>query len=429
MNYNQNHKISQVTPSTLVVGIDIAKDKHVARAQDDRGYEFGKRLIFENRIEGFELLINWISKLQKENDKTHVIIGAEPTGHYWMGLGYYLASKDYDFVLVNPMHVKKSKELDDNSPTKNDTKDARVIAQLVKDGRYSIPNLLDGIYAELREAIKLRDQLIKQQGITEGRIQNNIQRYFPEFNDVFKDWDGKTALYTLRAFPFPSDIRDKTPEDILAEWKTVVKRGVGIKRAASLVEKAKKSIGIGIEIGLRFAKRELHSLLDQYELYADQLEELNQEIKTLLEEIPGAKEMLAIKGLGVTTVAAFFAEVGDLSNYHHPQQLVNMAGLSLREHSSGKFKGETKITKRGRKKLRKAIYLAIRPLVANNPTFQSLHKYYTTRPENPLKKQQSLIALCGKLLRVLFVIGQKQCEFDGSKLLKGLPQIETLQAA
>lgn len=150
-------------------------------------------------------------------------------------------------------HVKKSKELDDNSLTKNDTKDPRVIAQLVKDGRYSIPNLLDGIYAELRESIKLRDQLIKQQGVTEGRIQNNIQRYFPEFNDVFKDWDGKAALYTLRAFPFPPDIRDKTPEDILVAWKTVVKRGVGIKRSISLVEKAKKSIGI--EIGLRFVKR------------------------------------------------------------------------------------------------------------------------------------------------------------------------------
>ncbi|KEF39018.1 hypothetical protein M670_01835, partial [Schinkia azotoformans MEV2011] len=48
MNYTQNQKISQITPSTLVIGIDIAKDKHVARAQDDRGIEFGKRLIFEN---------------------------------------------------------------------------------------------------------------------------------------------------------------------------------------------------------------------------------------------------------------------------------------------------------------------------------------------------------------------------------------------
>lgn len=65
MNYNQNEKIAQITPHTLIVGIDIAKEKHVARAQDNRGFEFGKRLFFENRIHGFELLLNWISKLQK----------------------------------------------------------------------------------------------------------------------------------------------------------------------------------------------------------------------------------------------------------------------------------------------------------------------------------------------------------------------------
>ncbi|KRG15566.1 transposase [Virgibacillus soli] len=427
MNYNQNHKLSQITPKTLIVGIDIAMDKHVARAQDDRGFEFGKRLVFDNRIHGFEQLVDWISRLKKENNKSEVIVGAEPTGHYWLSLAYYLRAKDINYVLVNPMHVKKSKELDDNSPTKNDTKDARVIAQLVKDGRYSVPNLLDGIYAELREAIKLRDQLTKQLMIIEGRVQNNIQRYFPEFNDVFKEWDGKTALFTLRAFPFPSDIRAMTPEEVLAQWKTVVKRGVGIKRATHLVEKAKKSVGI--EIGLRFAKKELHSLLDQYELHHQQLEELDEEIEELMQDVPGAKEMTAIKGLGPITVATFFSEVGDIMKYTHPQQIVNMAGLSLREHSSGKFKGQTRITKRGRKKLRKALYLAIRPLVAKNPTFKALHKYYTTRSTNPLKKQQSLIALCGRLARVLFAIGQKQCEFDGSKLLKGLPQIESLQAA
>ena len=427
MNYNQNHKISQITPSTLIVGIDIAKDKHVARAQDDRGFEYGKRLIFDNRIHGFEQLLNWISRLQKEHGKSELIVGAEPTGHYWLSLAYYLRAKDINFVLVNPMHVKKAKELDDNSPTKNDTKDARVIAQLVKDGRYSAPNLLDGIYAELREGIKLRDQIVKQLITIDNRIQNHIQRYFPEFNDVFKDWEGKTALFTLREFPFPSDIRRMTAEEVLAQWKTVIKRGVGIKRARNLVEKAEKSVGI--EIGLRFARKEMHSLLDQYELYQSQLTELDLEITEVLKEVPGSKEMLKIKGLGPITIATFFSEVGDITKYDHPQQRVNMAGLSLREHSSGKYKGQTRITKRGRKKLRRALYLAIRPIVASNPTFKALHSYYTTRPNNPLKKQQSLIALCGKLLRVLFVIGKKQCEFDGSKLLQGLPQVEELQAA
>ncbi|EHL74901.1 IS110 family transposase, partial [Bacillus smithii] len=128
MNYTQNRKISQITPSTLIVGIDIAKDKHDARAQDDRGIEFGKRLIFENRIHGYQKLLDWVSRHQKEHQKTHVIFGVEPTGHFWLSLAYFLTAKGYDFVLVNPMHVKKTKELDDNSPTKNDTKDARVIA-------------------------------------------------------------------------------------------------------------------------------------------------------------------------------------------------------------------------------------------------------------------------------------------------------------
>ncbi|MED4126501.1 IS110 family transposase, partial [Halalkalibacterium halodurans] len=62
MNYTQNQKVSQITPSTLIIGIDIAKDKHVARAQDDRGLDFGKRLIFENRIFAFEALIEWVKQ-------------------------------------------------------------------------------------------------------------------------------------------------------------------------------------------------------------------------------------------------------------------------------------------------------------------------------------------------------------------------------
>ena len=427
MNYTQNKKIAQITPSTLIIGIDIAKDKHVARAQDDRGIEFGKRLIFENRIHGFERLLEWVQSHMKRHQKDHVIFGAEPTGQFWFNLAYYLKARDYPFVLVNPMHVKKSKELDDNSPTKNDTKDAKVIAQLIKDGRYSVPNLLEGIYAELREGIKLRDQLVKQLMIIEGRTQNWLQRYFPEFLDVFGDWKGKAAIHTLRMFPLPVEIQTMTPEEIVYRWKPFVKRGVGIKRAEQLIEAAKQSVGL--TVGTTLAKRELTSLLEQYDLYKQQIQALDQDLEEMVKEVPGANEMINISGLGAITVATLFAEVGDIRNYNHPQQLVNLAGLSLREHSSGKYKGETRITKRGRSRLRRALYLAIRPLVAHNSTFKTLHQYYTKRPNRPLKKQQSLIALCCKLLRVLFVIGNKQCEFDGSKLLRGIPQLETLQAA
>ncbi len=372
-------------------------------------------------------MLEWAKNHAKKHHKDKIIFGVEPTGHYWKNLAYYLKAQDYKIVVVNPMHVKKSKEFDDNSPTKNDVKDAKVIAQLIKDGRYSVPNLLDGRFAELREGVKVRDQLKDQMMITEGRIQNILDRYFPEFFDVFKKWDGKTAIVTLKSFPFPSQIVTKQPEEILQKWKVYIKSGVGIKRAQALVEAAHHSVGVAI--GLSFAKQELAMLIEQYELYQKQLEGIEAQLEELVMEIPGAEEMVAVKGLGIFTVATVLSEIGDLNQYCHAQQTIKLAGLSLRENSSGKYKGKTKITKRGRSKLRKALYLATNPLIAHNETFKTLHQYYTKRPVNPLKGPQSKVALCCKLLKALFVMGQRQCAFDGEKLIQGIPQETLLKVA
>ncbi|RBP84041.1 transposase [Cytobacillus firmus] len=143
----------------LIIGVDIAKFKHVAHAQDFRGMEFGSPCYFENTKEGFEHFLYWISETKKTHSMEKVIVGKEPTGHYWFNLAHILNENEIKFVAVNPLHVKKSKELDDNSPTKNDVKDAKVIAQLVKDGRYAEPTIPQGVYAELRVAKKIRDLL------------------------------------------------------------------------------------------------------------------------------------------------------------------------------------------------------------------------------------------------------------------------------
>jgi len=107
------------------------KDKHVARFQDDRGIEFGKQVFFDNRRHSFELLLERVARIQKDEGKTNVIFGVEPIGDYWTSLAYFLMARGYGFVLRNPMHVKKSKELEDNCYTKNDTKDARSIEKLI----------------------------------------------------------------------------------------------------------------------------------------------------------------------------------------------------------------------------------------------------------------------------------------------------------
>lgn len=425
MNDSQNQRISQITDSTLIVGVDIAKHNHVARAQDDRGLMYGKAFSFRSTRQGFQAFCRWIESLKAEYQKTKVFVGMEPTGHYWMTLAAFLRNRQVSVVVVNPMHVKKSKELDDNSPTKNDPKDARVIAQLVKDGRYSVPYLPIGDYAELREAVKIRDHISCEIQRIQAKVHNWLDRYFPEFLQVFTSWEGKAALETLNHFPLPQDIIEAGATQILTTWQKKIKRGLRPKRAMELVEQAKHSVGLCE--GINMARLELQTLLATYELKQQQLEQVMKEIEDVLTNIPGVEYILTIPGMGIATLAGFFAEVGDLSRYQHPRQIQKLAGLNLKENRSGKHRGKTRISKRGRPKLRALLYKVIRPLVAKNSVFKALHMYYTTRQQNPLCKQQSLVALCCRLLRIIFVLARKQVAYDMEKMMKDTPLCNRVQ--
>ncbi|WDC83381.1 transposase [Caloramator sp. mosi_1] len=205
-------------------------------------------------------------------------------------------------------------------------------------------------------------------------------------------------------------------------WKTEVQRAVGIKRAQLLVDKAK--ISIGLTEGIEMVEYELKYLLDRYDALMLKLEDLMVKVEAILNEIPGANEMLLIPGLGLVTVAGFLSEVCELVQYAHPRQIQKLAGLTLKEYSSGKHKGQTTITKRGRRKLRALLFKAIMPMVAKNSEFKALHQYYTTRTNNPLKKKQSLIALCCKLIRVLYAIGTKGTAYNPQKLMNDIKHPE-----
>ncbi|MDD9271469.1 IS110 family transposase [Paenibacillus sp. MAHUQ-63] len=129
------------------------------------------------------------------------------------------------------------------------------------------------------------------------------------------------------------------------------------------------------------------------------------------------------------SVAGFLAEVGDIHKYDHGQQIIRLAGLNLKENSSGKRKGKTGISKRGRSRLRALLFRAVMPMVAKNPAFKALHHYYTTRSRNPLKKKQSIIALCGRLIRILFTLVTKQKEYVANDVMGPVHQIQIQVAA
>ena len=130
-------------------------------------------------------------------------------------------------------------------------------------------------------------------------------------------------------------------------------------------------------------------------------------IEEKLKEIPYIDKLMAIKGVGLFTVSGFIAEVGEIKRFDDPKQLQKLAGYAIIANESGKHKGESRISYRGRKRLRYVLYEAALFLVGRNPEFRRIYEYYKTRKDNPLKKMQALIAVACKVIRVFYVILKK----------------------
>ena len=415
-NNTQNEKIKSISEKTLVVGIDVGSERHYARAFDFRNCELSKgAFAFCNDEEGFEAFRTWVEGLKEANGKEGVVVGMEPTGHYWFNLGEHVKGLGMRMVHVNPHHVRKTKELDDNSPSKSDRKDPKVIAGLVNMGRYWEPYMPEGEYAEIR---KLTGLMAVEQGYL-TRLKNRLARWlsihFPNYRSVYANPYSASGLMVLKAAPLPSDIEGLGEEGVNRIWRGAKVRGVGMKKARELVEAARHSVG-SME-GAEAARLELGYILEDYERHLKRLESLTGKVEEKLGEVANAEKLLGIKGIGLKTVAGFVAEVGDITRFESAKQVQKLAGLAVVSNSSGKHEGESHISYRGRKRLRYVLYEAAVSVVAHNEEFGSIHEYYTTRAGNPLKKMQSIVAVACKLIRVFFAIMAGGADYDAGRML------------
>lgn len=422
MNFNQNDKINQVTDQTLVIGMDIAKHTHYACMMNERGILLKKAFPVPQSRQGFEAFYQQILDAMERFGKTHVIIGIEPTGHYWLNLAYFLEERGIPLVVCNPMHVKRSKELDDNLPTKHDAKDAVVIARLVKDGRFSYPRILKEMEAELRVGSTLRANLVEELNAVKNKLIRWTDRYFPEFTKVFPSF-GKMALAALECTPFPSDLAEKEPEEVLALYR----QAEGLKspqkpKAIQLIDSAR--VSIGVTEGQQMARIEITTLVRRYRQLEQEIDSLQEQLKELVQASVEYEWLQTVSGLGDATIVDLLSEIGSFSHYEHPRQLIKLAGLTLRENSSGQHKGQKRISKRGRRQLRALLFRVMMPMIRHNEAFRQLHEYYTTRQSNPLRKKQSIVVLCGKLLKVLHAISTKHVAFDAKRMIQDIPKLE-----
>ena len=146
-----------------------------------------------------------------------------------------------------------------------------------------------------------RKRLIREITQIKNRFARWFAIYFPEYTDVFVDYEAQSSMLLLKKACTPEAIVELGADKINQIWRDAKLRAVGMKRATTLYETAKQSIGL--KKGSSAAQYEMKLLLEDYEYKKAQLDSVMEEIESLCKKIPESEQMLAIKGIGVITVA------------------------------------------------------------------------------------------------------------------------------
>ena len=290
-----------------------------------------------------------------------------------------------------------------------------------------MPYLPEKVYAELRRISMFRDQLMEDRNRNMNRLHREMKIYFPEYKDAFGKVDGAFCMEVLKEAPFPEDILGLGIEGIREIWHKAKLRGRGYRRAVEIVKYAETSIGLkdGTAAGKEAVRWFAEKIMELDEELAGIENRLNEKCK----EIPHTENILEISGIGERILSGILAEMGDISRFDDAKELQKLSGLGLVSCSSGKHKGETRISHRGRKRLRYWLFQAARSAVAHGEEYKWIHAHYTTRAGNPLQKMQSLIVIACKILRVIYTMLKTGKPYDPEKLLKDIRYPENVQTA
>jgi transposase len=407
-----------VNAKTLIVAIDIGKttDNGYCRCPD--GVDI-KPFEFSNNAEGFKKLWDRICWMKTAHHLEEVVVGFESTGAYGEPLVHYLRQKPVKLVQVNPMHTKRMKELQGNSPGKTDRKDPKVIADIIGLGHALSVVIPEGAAAELRRLTLARQRSLQRRTALYNQLQDLIFTLFPEFLQVMKDVKTQSAQYLLHHYPTPQDIVACGSEALSLILKRVSRGKLGKARAQVLYEAATESVGL--QEGRRGILLEMEEILLGLEACTRFIEKTQEEILPYLEQIPYSHSLLSVKGIGAITVAGLIGEVGDFRQFRTLREVMKLAGLDLFEISSGNHRGNRHISKRGRPLLRKLLYFAAINTVRKGGV---MHAHYQRHLEKGMPKTKALIAIARKLLGILFALVR-----DHSHYVENYSQKEALKLA
>lgn len=285
--------------STLYVGLDVHKDSiTVAYALGSGEVElFGKIGTTQTDIDRL------CKRLQSKARRIRVVYEAGPCGY---GLYRQLVKKGFDCMVCAPSLIPRKP----GERVKTDRRDAIKLVRLLRTGD------LSAVYVPTVEDEAFRD----------------LARAWVSAKD-----DMKRARQRLKAFLLSHGVRYVGR----ADWGAAHRRWVSTFSFDNLWQ----------QLALDELRRTIEDRLAQCE----RLEAALREAVLDWRFYPAVLGLQAMRGVQFTTAVGMLAELGDLSRFVHPRQLMAWLGVTPSEHSSGNKRRQGSITKTGNSYARKLL--------------------------------------------------------------------------
>jgi transposase len=407
-------KRERIGRETLVIGVDVGNAWNAVGFMDKEGNVLVSCAKLHNSREGFEQFIKITEGCKAKHSMNSVLIGMEPTGHYWRKLAYFAKDRGYEVRFVRTTALKHHRELDESSSAKSDKRDALTIANITREGKYIDTVIEDGVGRQLRTLSKVRERLLRYSVGAKNALHAALDDYFPEVHEIFWSMNSRSLWAILDRCPFPEDVvsmKRLVLKELIAHSSR--KKAGAARKAKALQQAAKKSIGVK-RIGSADRYR-VKICLEEVKRTVLMLKDIERQMKSVLKEIPASEYLLSIPGIGTLSAAIFLGELGDPAYFQNARQIVKYAGYDPQESDSGYRISRKFISKKGRWLLRKCLFFMSMRVVVLTNYFQEYYqrKLQTKNRIGQLpRRKEILCAVAIKLIKVIFALLRDKRRFQ-----------------
>ena len=377
---------------TVVVGIDVAKDKHDCFILSSEGVVLEDVFTIPNTLEGFTCLLSKIQSHTTPQDK--IKVGLEATGHYSYNLLGFLLNNGLTTYVLNPLQINLYRKSLTLRKTKTDRVDARMIASMLLSD-VGLKPYMDTAYhnEELKSLTRYRFDKVRERAKLKSSVSRLVCILFPELEKLVSTLHTASIYALLEEMPGAKQVAQANLTHLKNLLSTASKGRYGREKAIEIRDAARSSIGSQIpakSLELRHTIRLIREL-DR------EINDIEAEIQKIMDELDSP--ITTIPGIGVQMGAMILAEVGDFSNFDSPDKVLAYAGLSPSTYQSGQLKNcYPHMEKRGSRYLRYALFHAAKYVCIWNPTFaaylakkRSEGKHYFVAVSHAAKKLVRLI--------------------------------------